>query len=263
MRQLDLLTGPLPRAPLAPRAEASPAGPARREDAAAALAAWLHRALDCPVRLQVTDNHRTMVSARRTGDGRIVRVHHMFLSAPEAVRDALARYLAQGDAQSCKAVDAFIAAHRDAIRPRAAAAPTLVDGVVHPLGALRDDFLAELVPEARGVVVTYGRGGSSHATPTRRRSMHLGTYLRDAALVRIHPVLDAAWVPRYFVAFVLHHELLHHAIPPRVVAGQRRVHPPDFVARERLFPQYEEALRWERANLPRLVRARDGAEEPA
>jgi len=236
---------------------------ARHDDDAEALAAWLRRALGCAVELQVTDNHRTMVSARRTRSGRVVRVHHMFLSASEPVRDALARYLAQGDAHSAAAIDAFVASHREAIRPRPAGPRVMVPGVVHALEPLHAALTATLVPEARDVVVTYGRGGSSHATPARRRSMHLGTYLRDAGLVRIHPVLDTAWVPSYFVAFVLHHELLHHAVPPRVVGGQRRVHPPDFVARERQFPQYEEALRWERANLPRLVRARDGDEDPA
>lgn len=261
MRQLDLLTVSPPRAvSVAAPPPQQIAG--AREESREALASWLARTLGTAVRLQVTDNHRTMVSARRTDAGRTVRLHHMFLDAPEAVRDALARYLAQGDARSCAEVDAFIAAHRDTIRPRVSPA-ALVAGSVHPLPPLHAALTETLVPEAREVAVTYGRGGLSQPASTRRRSLHLGTYLRDAHLARLHPVLDAAWVPEFFVAFVLHHELLHHAVGPRVVDGRRRVHPPEFVAREQRFPRYEEAVRWERANLPRLIRARDGLEDQA
>ncbi len=91
--------------------------------------------------------------------------------------------------------------------------------------------------------------------PDARRAIKLGTYSAIERLIRIHPVLDQAWVPRYFVSFVIYHEMLHHVMPATIVGGRRLLHPPLFLARERLFRDFERAIAWERAHLHRLLRA--------
>jgi hypothetical protein len=73
--------------------------------------------------------------------------------------------------------------------------------------------------------------------------------------VRIHPALDRRWVPRYFLAYVMFHEMLHHAMPVTRGPGRRLLHPPEFREREREFRHHERALAWERAHLHRLLRA--------
>ena len=91
--------------------------------------------------------------------------------------------------------------------------------------------------------------------PDARRAIKLGTYSATERLIRIHPVLDKPWVPRYFVCFVIYHEMLHHVMPTTVVGGRRVLHPPLFQARERFFRDFERAMAWERAHLHRLLRA--------
>ena len=66
------------------------------------------------------------------------------------------------------------------------------------------------------------------------------------------PALDRDWVPRYFLSYILFHELLHHVIQP--VHGS--LHPPALLQREREFKHYERALAWEQKNIGRLLRAR-------
>ena len=110
-----------------------------------------------------------------------------------------------------------------------------------------------------------GRGGRCHLMhrcssrstsggSRGRRSIRLGTYTHDLELVRIHPALDRESVPRFFVEFVVFHELLHHVVPARRSGGRIDYHPPEFRARERTHPDYARAIRWEAENLEALLR---------
>jgi hypothetical protein len=74
-------------------------------------------------------------------------------------------------------------------------------------------------------------------------------------LIRIHPALDRRWVPRYFLEYVMFHEMLHHLMPHTRGAGRRALHPPEFREREKEFRHYERAMAWERSHLARLLRA--------
>jgi hypothetical protein len=75
-------------------------------------------------------------------------------------------------------------------------------------------------------------------------------------LIRVHPVLDKDWVPRYFVEYIVYHELLHHLIPTVRIGGVNVLHPSEFGAREREFRHYARALAWERKHIDRLLRSR-------
>ena len=69
-----------------------------RSDAdAAAINTRLARRLGAPLTVRVTNNARTMLSVRRVAGVRHVRLHNMFVDAPDEVIDAVARYLAHGD----------------------------------------------------------------------------------------------------------------------------------------------------------------------
>jgi hypothetical protein len=74
-------------------------------------------------------------------------------------------------------------------------------------------------------------------------------------LIRIHPALDQSWVPRYFVEYIVYHEMLHHVIPMPERNGRRQLHTPEFRARERAFAHFERALAWERRHVHRLLRS--------
>jgi hypothetical protein len=54
---------------------------------------------------------------------------------------------------------------------------------------------------------------------------------------------------------VLYHEMLHSVVPDEVLSqGRRRVHTEEFNRRERQFPGYRRARRWEEENLSRFLR---------
>ncbi len=75
----------------------------------------------------------------------------------------------------------------------------------------------------------------------KRRSIRLGSYNHATAEVRIHPILNAAAVPAFFVQSVIYHEYLHHVLGPN---HNRRFH-----QAERQFRYHRESQEWIRRNL--------------
>ena len=227
---------------------------ARRMEAAGALADAISELVGEQVRLVVHDNRSTMVSFRRRGGALHYRVHHMFLDAPQPVVHALATFAGPGRGMAARRrdaggrIDAYVRQHRARIaEPR----PARVEprGRVHDLQAIFDRVNAEQfegVVEARiGWGPNRGRG--------RRRTIKTGVYVQDARLIRIHPALDRREVPELYVAAVVFHEMLHQVVPAVERNGRRVVHGPEFRRRERAYPGYESAKRWEEENLSLLL----------
>ena len=81
-----------------------------------------------------------------------------------------------------------------------------------------------------------------------------GTIQEDDRIIRINPLLDQPFVPLWFLQYVLYHEMLHSVVPDETSKGRRRVHTEQFNRRERKFPSYRRARRWEEENLARFLR---------
>ena len=74
-------------------------------------------------------------------------------------------------------------------------------------------------------------------------------------VIRVHPLLDAAFVPQWFMEYVLYHEMLHAMVPDEFDQnGRRCVHTVRFRERERKFPLFGRARKWEAENLGRFLR---------
>jgi len=72
----------------------------------------------------------------------------------------------------------------------------------------------------------------------------LGHYDPAHNAIVVSRVFDAHRVPRYAVEYIVYHEMLHLKHPVKSRGGRRCVHPPQFQAEERLFPQLEEAKKF-------------------
>ena len=82
-----------------------------------------------------------------------------------------------------------------------------------------------------------------------------GTIQEDDRVIRINPALDQPFVPLWFLKYILYHEMLHSVVPDENLGGgRRRVHTEEFNRRERQFPGYQRARRWEADNLARFLR---------
>jgi hypothetical protein len=200
--------------------------------------------------LKLTTNTSTMISFRRRGRALYVRAHKMFADAPQPVIDALARFVSQDDLSKPDAhlLDAYIEAHRPQKKMRQTALQPF--GEVHDLKASFDRLNRRYFDDRIAADITW----STAPNKRRRASIKMGSYCEEERLIRIHPALDQCFVPRYFVDFVVYHEMLHqvHETPQR--GRRRQVHTPAFRAAEKRFAHYDKAMRWERNNLARLMR---------
>jgi len=222
----------------------------------------LHR----PVHVSFGRSHTVPVRAQEKGRPVVleVRLHRAFADAPEDVCGALARWLLVGRRarRACTLLDGWIEQRMRAEpkHPRTPAA-LLPQGETYDLSLLarevQQQFLANHFNQDRPVPgLTWGRRARSRS----RHSLRLGSYDPATHVVRIHPVLDQPQVPRWFVCFVLSHELLHARWPPKRGSGKKWIHHgAEFRAHEASHPDYERALAWEKLQLPGLIRsARNG-----
>jgi predicted metal-dependent hydrolase len=119
---------------------------------------------------------------------------------------------------------------------------TRTRGKVHDLSAFYRELNEEYFENSVNAAITWGP--SSPRAVVRKRT--LGSYSMRSHVIRIHPVLDKTTVPRYVVAFVVYHEMLHAALGISRQGGRRSIHSKEFRRRETLFKDYEKAMAWER-----------------
>jgi len=69
----------------------------------------------------------------------------------------------------------------------------------------------------------------------------LGHYDAAHNTIVVSRVFDRPSSPRYAIEYLLYHEMLHLKHPVKMRGLRRSVHPPEFKAEEKLFPQLAEA----------------------
>ncbi|WP_224362786.1 hypothetical protein [Hyalangium versicolor] len=236
-----------------PSASEQRALPARAETLprAAELAHQLSSLLKLPVHLTLTDNRATLVSFRRHPEELRLRVHHLFLDAPDAVVRAIATFVGQGDARARAMLEEYTRAQRTQVRR------TRRPGA--PLKARGQCF--DLQPTFERLNVTHFQGQLQAdigwaRRPGRksRKTIRLATYDARLREIRVHPALDQPHVPAFVVDSVVFHAMLH-ALFPDETGNCPSSHSAEFLERERAFPLLDAALRWQHENLRSLMRA--------
>lgn len=204
----------------------------------------------------LTDNRHTMISVRRDhsrGPRYRVRLHHMFADADPIVTRALARYIGQNDPSASRVLGAFIDSHQHRVRPlgRARTLATIETRGRHfDLQELFDDLNQRYFGGAIRARITWGQRCGK---PRRRNSIKMGSYSVEEKLIRVHRSLDRGFVPRYFVEWIVYHEMLHQVHEATLVNGRRQFHTPAFLADEARYEHYERARAWERTHLDEIL----------
>ena len=205
--------------------------------------------------LAVTDNCYTMIAVKRERGLYRVRLHHMFLAAEPAVVRALARYIADNDRPASGLLGRYIDAHQGRIRREERKAPPRLvietRGQMHDLQAIFDELNARFFGGRIQARITWG--GGRRCRPRRHSSIKMGSYSVEDRLIRVHSSLDRPFVPRYFVEWIVHHEMLHQVFAIPVVRGRRQFHTRRFREAEARFPQHVKAARWEKDHLAQLL----------
>jgi hypothetical protein len=216
---------------------------------------WLSAQLTAPVTLVWTENQSSMLTARGNAQtGYQVRLHRMFLQAPDGVWRALVAYLRDTDATASRTIRAYIRQQQPWLaglqpppqRPHLRQS----QGRYFDLEAIYADLNQHYFINRVQAHITWSR----RPPQRKRRSIRFGSYQERDRLIRIHCLLDQSFVPRYVVENVVFHEMLHQLIPRQYLNGRWSVHPPEFRRQERRFLYYQQAEQWQRQHLGRLLR---------
>lgn len=178
----------------------------------------------------------------------------MFLDAGPNIMTALAHWMkGTGRRASHRVLDDYIRRNQDQIRKASNRRVVLrTKGTYFDLRALFDDVNAAHFENTINAQITWGR----MPAPRRRRSIRFGSYTPEDEIVRIHPLLDQSFVPKFFVRYIVFHEMLHaHLGVSESPTGRRRVHTREFNGLERQYPDFDRAVAWmdDPRNLRRLL----------
>lgn len=199
------------------------------------------------VQLVLTDNRCSMVSARRRGLGGLeVRMQRLFLNAPPEVLDDIVALLS-GDKGQRPALRAFVDScveHLGKIAPlpRRPIAKERLESGNHDIVAYARHLNETYLGGRSRAGVVWGRNHKTRSS----RSIRFACYDPIRNLVTMNRKLDRPDIPRYFVEFVLFHELLHEVLGIGERAdGKRDIHGSLFRLMEGTYPDYQRALLYE------------------
>jgi predicted metal-dependent hydrolase len=221
------------------------------------LQRYLKKNVTQRVSLTLDDDRREVVKTQSEREDTIgLTLHGSFLDAPTRVLRALVRFLRRPEPHLRRRVVRLYrqtglhrvggpsgASRRIVLRHR---------GRYFDLKEVFDDLNRRHFDGEVRAFITWGRRTRAKS---RSRSIHFGSYNWDRRVIRIHPDLDRGFVPRYFLESVLFHEMLHVKLGiAEGRNGRRSSHTAEFRRREKVWPTYERAKAWERANLHRFLR---------
>lgn len=105
-----------------------------------------------------------------------------------------------------------------------------------------DYYDLEEVFEALNTRFFHGLMGRPLLTWSEHKARRLlGHYDAAHNTIMVSRVFDRKNTPRYAIEYLMYHEMLHLKHPVKVRGGRRCVHPREFQAEEKLFPELEQA----------------------
>jgi hypothetical protein len=209
------------------------------------LREYFEKAVKKKISLIITDNSSSMLSVKANGGLTSLRLHRIFLSAGEDVLHEIAEFLKNRKIRT-PLIRRFINQNTHALRqkpPRRITLRTL--GKYFDLVEIFNSVNSEYFGGRVAAAITWGTKNTRRVASRRT----LGSYSSHSNLIRINPLLDRKRVPRYFMEFIVYHEMLHADIGIETGKGRRSVHSTEFKRREKLFRDYRTALKWEKTSL--------------
>lgn len=205
---------------------------------------YLEKMTGKSVSLTLTDNSTSLLSIRTKGNSVSVRMHWMFLNANDEVIREIANFMKTRKGRT-SLIRKFISENQTSIKKRKQNSRQLsiyTQGRFHNLREIFDNLNNEYYGGRITASISWGKENARRAV----RNRTLGSYCRHTNTIRINPVLDRKNVPRYFIRYVVYHEMLHSDVEEERKNGRRSVHTSKFLKLERLFKYYEKAVSWEK-----------------
>jgi predicted metal-dependent hydrolase len=195
-----------------------------------------------PVILILTDNSTSMISVKETPDTISLRLHRIFLNANDEVLEEIVRFI-KGKGAKRPAIKAFIRKSKHLLKDSPPRTVTInPKGKIYNLSDIFNSLNREYFGDSVSSAITWGKKSPRYAV----RKKTLGSYQKKTNTIRINQSLDRRRIPRYFIEYIVYHEMLHAIIDAVVKNGRRVVHSKEFKEREREYKNYDKAMEWEK-----------------
>lgn len=207
-----------------------------------------------PVNLTITDNRRSIITARWIDNAYHIRLHHMFLEANDEILEALAKYILGRPKIAAKKINVFIRENEYKIRkslpsPVKRNSNLVFRGKYFNLQEIYRELNQKYFDHQVDCQITWG----NRRRLKRQKSVRLGSYSYHTKTIRIHPTLDRSFVPAYVVNDVVYHEMLHAFVGIQRENGRNYSHHRRFRELEKRYSHRRSAEEWIKVNLNRLV----------
>ncbi|MBU1628290.1 hypothetical protein KKB18_13055, partial [bacterium] len=173
---------------------------------------FLQRKLKKRVKLTTTKNSQNLITVEEKEEGLTLRIHSRFLKAPFSVLESLVNFIKTKDKESEAELKNFIFAKQ----PQKVSKPEdkkLIEnmenishqGKVYNLKVLFDMLNEKYFDNTISARITWGRSSNLK----EKKSIRFGSFEGVKNIIRINPELDKAFVPKFFVGYVIYHEMIH------------------------------------------------------
>ena len=218
-----------------------------------AIETRLRSLLKVPLCVIITDNTHSIISVKGTRNAYTLRLHHMFLDAPEPVLKLLSGYILGRSKGVRKRLRAFINENewkiRSQVKPRSPRKVKITTQGKH--ADLQDSFERlnrDFFDGCNTCRITWGH----RRKRKRQKSVRLGSYSPETEIIRINRILDKQGVPDYVLDDIIYHEMLHHHLGIKKKNGRTSYHHEIFKEMENRFPHADRAQLWIKHNLNHL-----------
>lgn len=205
----------------------------------------LEKATGKTISLKMTDNSTSMISVKMHGKNVSVRLHRIFLNAGVDVIREIAEFIKNKRCRTPLIRD-FIKQNSNSLNKKPPQKLSInTKGKYYDLSGIYESINNEYFNGKVSAAITWG--AKSPRCAVRKRT--LGSYSSHTNTIRINPIIDKKSVPRYFIEFIVYHEMLHADMGTETKNGRRSVHSREFRRREKLFKYNERAIAWEKGEV--------------
>lgn len=196
------------------------------------------------IALTITDNSTSMLSVKSKGETLYVRLNRIFLEAGTEVVSEVAEFIKKKRGKT-PLISGFIRERREHLKNKTPRRLNLkATGKYYDLLNIFESINRAYFEGSVSSTIAWGKESPRYAV--RKRT--LGSYSSHTNAIRINPVLDNPRVPRFYIEFIVYHEMLHAFIGVKSKNGRRSIHSKEFREGEKIFKDYEKAIAWEKDN---------------